>query len=58
MSKFEAKSIACENGWEETLGLSLFNARYLIEISCLEVQSLGAQAIGKLLGVCPQMRGC
>ena len=29
----------------------LFNARYLIEISCLEVTSLGAATIGKLLGV-------
>lgn len=28
----------------------LFNARYLIEISCLEVTSLGAATIGKLLG--------
>ena len=36
--------------WEEGKAF-LFNARYYIEISCLEVHSLGAQAIGKLLGV-------
>lgn len=32
MSKFEAKSIACENGWEETLGLSLFNPAYRVKV--------------------------
>jgi hypothetical protein len=32
MSKFEAKSIACENGWEETLGLSLYNPTYRVKV--------------------------
>lgn len=36
--------------WEEGKAF-LFNARYYIEVSCLEVHSLGAKAIGKLLGV-------
>lgn len=32
MSKFEAKAIACENGWEETLGLSLQNPAYRVKV--------------------------
>ena len=32
MSKFEAKAIACENGWEETLGLSLRNPAYRVNV--------------------------
>lgn len=38
------------NKWEDGKA-QLFNARYDIEISCLEVHSPGAQAIGKMLGV-------
>ena len=32
MSKFEAKSIACENGWKETLGASLQNHAYRVKV--------------------------
>lgn len=32
LSKFEAKAIANENGWEETLGLSLCNPIYRVKV--------------------------